>query len=92
MSQSVDVRCEPSGDGWTCRVAVSGDGPATDHEVSVRAADLERLHPGAIDPEDLVRRSFGFLLAREPNTAILRRFDLMVIGTYFPEYEREIRR
>jgi hypothetical protein len=71
---------------------VAGAGPAaTDHEVTVRAADLARLAPGAADPEDLVRRSFGFLLAREPNTSILRRFDLPVIGRYFPEYEREIR-
>ena len=92
MSQSVEVRCEPAGDGWTCRVRVAGDGPTTDHEVGVAAADLARLAPGAADPGDLVRRSFAFLLAREPNTSILRRFDLTVIATYFPEYEREIRR
>ena len=90
MSQSVEVACEPAGAGWTCRVRVSGDGPATDHEVTVQAADLARLAPGATDPDDLVRRSFAFLLAREPNTSILRRFDLMVIGTYFPDYEREV--
>jgi hypothetical protein len=92
VSHQVDVACEPAGDAWACRVSVSGDGPATDHEVTVRAADLARLAPGAADPEALVRRSFAFLLAREPNTSILRRFDLTVIGTYFPEYEREIRR
>lgn len=90
MSQSVDVTCEAVRAGWTCRVRVSGDGPATDHEVTVAAADLARLAPGAADPDDLVRRSFAFLLAREPNTSILRRFDLTVIGTYFPEYERTI--
>ena len=45
----------------------------------------------ATDPEDLVRRSFEFLLEREPRTSILREFDLPVIGRYFPEYEREIR-
>ena len=43
-------------------------------------------------PEDLVRRSFVFLLAREPKESILGRFDLPLIGRYFPEYEREIRR
>jgi hypothetical protein len=92
VSQTVDVACKRAGDAWTCRVQVAGDGPTTDHEVTVQAADLVRLAPGAADPEDLVRRSFAFLLAREPNTSILRRFDLLVIGTYFPEYEREIRR
>jgi hypothetical protein len=85
------VTCEPAGDAWACRVHVAGDGPETDHEVTVQAADLARLDPGATDPEDLVRRSFAFLLAREPNTSILRRFDLMVIGSYFPAYERDIR-
>ena len=55
------------------------------------AADLARLAPGDTDPSDLVARSFAFLLAREPKTSILRRFDLPVIARYFPEYEREIR-
>ena len=31
-----------------------------------------------------------FLLAREPRESILGRFDLPLIGRYFPEYEREI--
>jgi hypothetical protein len=38
-----------------------------------------------------VTRSFDFLLAREPAEAILRRFDLMVIARYFPDFERSIR-
>jgi len=40
--------------------------------------------------EVLVEKSFEFLLAREPNTSILRSFDLPVIGRYFPEYKRVI--
>ena len=56
------------------------------------AADLARLAPGAATPDDLVRRSFEFLLEREPKESILGRFDLMVIARYFPEYERTIRR
>jgi len=36
-----------------------------------------------------VRRSFAFLLAREPNTSILREFSLGTIEQYFPEYARE---
>jgi hypothetical protein len=90
MTEPVTIACEPAADGWTCRVTVGGRGPATTHEVVVSSADLARLAPGAADPEDLVRRSFAFLLARESKESILRRFDLMVIGRYFPEYEREI--
>lgn len=82
----IDVRCEPSGEGWSCAVDL-GD---TRHQVGVRRADLARLAPGATDPTDLVRRSFAFLLEREPPSSILRSFELPVIGRYFPEYEREI--
>ena len=90
MIDPVGVTCEPVPGGWTCRVTVGGPGAPTAHDVSVPAADLERLAPGAADPIDLVERSFAFLLAREPKTSILRRFDLLVIGQYFPDYEREI--
>jgi bifunctional DNA-binding transcriptional regulator/antitoxin component of YhaV-PrlF toxin-antitoxin module len=41
---------------------------------------------------ELVRRSFEFLLEREPATSILRRFRLDVIGDYFPEYRDEMGR
>jgi len=34
----------------------------------------------------LLLASFEFLLAREPNTAILPRFAIEVIGKYFPDY------
>jgi hypothetical protein len=71
-------------------VEVGGPGRSTTHIVNVSAADLARLAPGASDPVDLVRRSFAFLLAREPKESILARFDLPLIGHYFPAYEREI--
>lgn len=92
MTQAIDVRYEPGPGGWTCSVKVGGPVAPTRHVVLVSAADLARLAPGATDPEDLVRRSFVFLLAREPRESILARFDLPLIGRYFPEYEREIRR
>ena len=89
----IAVECTSAGDGWTCSVLVDDpDGSSTSHEVRVTRADLERFAPGADDPADLVRRSFAFLLAREPKESILRSFDLPLIGRYFPEYEREIRR
>jgi hypothetical protein len=86
----IDVACESRAEGgWTCRVRVDD---ATEHNVGITRADLERLSPASSDPEDLVRRSFEFLLAREPKESILRSFDLPVIGRYFPEFEREITR
>ncbi len=92
MTYPVDVRCDPDGAGWHCRVTVGDDPAATSHEVTVSAATLASLAPGAADPEALLRASFDFLLARESRESILRRFDLMVIRRYFPDWEEEIRR
>jgi hypothetical protein len=87
----IDVRATASGDGWACTVTLR-DGRETRHLVSVSRATLGWLDPGASDPSRLVRASFEFLLERESRESILREFDLMVIGRYFPEYEGEIRR
>ena len=70
-------------------VRVSGVSPTT-HIVTVPADYAARLTGGRVTVEQLVARSFDFLLEREPNTSILRRFELPVIGRYFPEYERVI--
>jgi hypothetical protein len=91
VSDEVVVDCTPSGAGWTCHVTVRGTSATTTHEVTVGAVDLGRLDPDAPDPTDLVGRSFAFLLEREPNTSILRRFDVTIIGGYFPDWERSIR-
>jgi hypothetical protein len=90
MTEPIDVRCDPAPGGWTCRVEVGGPGAPTTHVVSVSDADLARLASGAPTPDDLVRRSFAFLLTREPKESILGRFDLPLIGRYFPEFEREV--
>ena len=87
---SVEVASHASPRGWTCIVAVRNGGE-TRHLVHVSRADLARLAPGATDPGDLVRASFAFLLEREPREAILREFEISVIGRYFPEFEREIK-
>ena len=89
---NLEVDCRPSSDGWTCQVVVVDDAGRSSHSVSVRSGDLARLHPTAIEPTDLVRRSFAFLLEREPRESILASFDLMEISRYFPDYESDIGR
>jgi hypothetical protein len=93
MSERIDVRCEAiAGGAWACVVTVDdGDCAPTRHDVTVTTGDLANLAPDATEPTDLVRRSFEFLLEREPKGSILARFDLPLIGRYFPEYERTIR-
>jgi hypothetical protein len=88
----IDIRCEPEGTRWVCRVTVTEGATATEHVVGVDPGEVARLEPGSADPTALVRRSFEFLLEREPKESILRAFDLPVIGRYFPEWEGVVRR
>jgi hypothetical protein len=89
----ITVQASHSGGGWVCQVAVELGGRRTEHTVTVSQASLARWGTGSEpkDVEDLVRRSFEFLLEREPPGAILRQFELSVIETYFPEYDELIR-
>ena len=64
----------------------------TTHRVTVRPEYRSRLGCDDLDGAELVRRSFEFLLEREDNTSVLRRFDLSEIAGYFPEYEQAMRR
>jgi hypothetical protein len=74
------------------RVRVIEAGTETTHQVTLNPKDFAKLAPDAARPEDLIRKSFEFLLERESKESILSRFDLSVISRYFPEYEREIKR
>ena len=89
----VTVRVEPAGDGWKCQVTVEQGRERTQHTVTVTKAEAERWGRGGetSDVQDLVQRSFEFLLAREPAGSILKAFDLATIQRYFPEYDELIR-
>jgi hypothetical protein len=84
----IAVSVGESGDGHVADVTVK-DRETTTHRVRVSRAERERYGGG--DASDLVKRSFEFLLAREPNTSILREFDLSTIERYFPDYPQRIR-
>ncbi len=81
------VRASGSG---VYQVVVGRGSTATEHEVTVPAQMVDDLGMPDTDEAILVQESFAFLLEREPATSILRRFELTVIGRYFPEYEEEI--
>ena len=73
------------------RVRISESASETIHEVIVNPNDYTTFAGDNVQPEELVRRSFEFLLEREPKESILTCFDLSVISRYFPEYEREMK-
>ena len=85
------VVCEASDDGWACAVTVGDDPAATRHSVRVDRSTLDELAPPGTTPEELVRTSFEFLLEREPREAIMRRFDLPIIGSFFSGYAASVR-
>jgi len=88
----IDVRTTPEGEGWTFQVTVSEGGGQTSHRVTMTRQVYQRLTEEACPPDELVRRSFEFLLEREPKESILGEFEITVISRYFPEYEPEIRK
>ena len=75
--------------GWIFKVTVS-NGTSTVHNVNLTNEYYEHLSIPDVKPDKLVESSFMFLLDREPKEMILGTFDLQVISTYFPEYEKRI--
>jgi hypothetical protein len=91
VHRTIRITTAPKAGGWTCQVRIEEDGrKVSDHTVEVSTADLKRLAPD--EPvEELVLRSFEFLLEREPASSILRRFALTDIERYFPDFAEVIR-
>ena len=74
------------------RVRVIESGSESSHQVTLNPKDCARLAGEGAEQEELIRKSFEFLLEREPKESILARFDLSVISRYFSDYEQEINR
>ena len=72
-------------------VTVEDEGTGTKHIITLEDNYYERLTQGKITEKELIKRSFEFLLKREPKESILSRFNLKVINRYFPEYEEKIK-
>ena len=70
-------------------VVVEAEQPTT-HRVTMSAEYYRQLCGMTVTHEYVLVQAFRFLLEREPNTAILSRFDLRDINNYFPEFEQDI--
>lgn len=77
---------------FTLRARVAEGRGETTHDVTLKKSDHTRLARSGESAPAFVERCFAFLLEREPKESILGRFDVSVIGRYFPEFEREIKR
>lgn len=72
------------------QVTVTEGASQSVHTVTLETGYYEKLTGKQISEEDLIQRSFQFLLEREPKESILRQFDLSVINRYYPDYESKI--
>jgi hypothetical protein len=88
MKPKIDV--QKIGDEEFQVVVVEGT-TRSSHRVTLKADDYNRLSAGKVEPHELIRKSFEFLLEHESKESILTSFDLMEIGRYFPSFEREIK-
>jgi hypothetical protein len=87
---NIEVQRTDHDDSYEFQVTVKEGRGESRHRVTLHKADYQQLAADKASPESLVTESFRFLLEREPKESILRSFDLMLIGRYFPEYRREI--
>jgi len=71
-------------------VTIEEKSSSSKHTVTLDDSYYQHLTAGKITKEELIKKSFEFLLEREPKEAILSKFNLRVIKNYFPEFEDAI--
>jgi len=68
-------------------VTIEEENSRSEHEVTLDDSYYKKLTHGKITKEELIEKSFKFLLEREAKESILSQFNLIIIKNYFPEYE-----
>ena len=74
------------------RVKMEQEGASKEYAVTLEDSYYQDLTQGKVTKEELIEKSFKFLLERESKESILSKFNLKIIKSYFPEFEEEIRR
>jgi hypothetical protein len=88
----IQVRRTVEHDALIFEVVVREGKGETRHHVTMSRETCERLTLGKHTPERCLEAAFRFLLDRESEESILRRFDVRAISRYFPEFEQEMPR
>ena len=65
---------------------------STEHIVLLSDRFHQDVTNNKLTKTELITHSFEFLLKRESNQSILKKFNLEVISQYFPEYIEEIKK
>jgi len=89
----INVKVEETPAGWRCKVTVREGNTESEHIVSLNPEDYDRIRNGKdIEVDMLVKKTFEFLLEREPKESILTEFNLADVENYYPDYYDEIRK
>ena len=88
----IEIQRIAEGDPLEFEVVVREGRGETRHHVTMSPEMCERLTAGMHMLERCLEAAFRFLLDREPKESILGQFDVKVISSYFPEFERELAR
>ena len=81
----IKIRSRVNNLGYHFDVEVSDENGVSNHRITMDRDFVMRIGAN-YDPEEVVRKSFEFLLERESEEKILEEFDLTVISEFFPEY------
>jgi len=73
------------------KVSVTKDS-TTEHIVLLNDRFHQDVSNNKLTKTELIAKSFEFLLKRESNQSILKKFNLEIISQYFPEYIDEIKK
>ena len=65
---------------------------STEHIVLLNDRFHQDVTNNKLTKTELITHSFEFLLKRESNQSILKKFNLEIISQYFPEYIDEIKK
>jgi hypothetical protein len=78
--------------GWQFVVSVVSTTSTTEHTVAVAKEDWKSLTEEKVTPQELITKSFEFLLGRESNESILRNFNITDITRYYPDFPGELKK
>ncbi len=72
-------------------VKVKEENSESRHTVYLDNKYYQKLTSRKMPKNELIKKSFEFLLERESKESILSEFNLRIIKNYFPEYEEKIK-
>jgi hypothetical protein len=90
MPPSIEVQQTAEGDPMAFLVTVKEGKSATQHRVTMTQATYQKLTGGTVPADRCIEAAFKFLLDHEPKESILSRFDVTVISSYFPSFDRKL--